>query len=142
MVQPLRQVFQRSAKIVTNHLSLGRHLGNPGAKGGSMHHASAALVLLSLALSAQPLMAEDFAPEEVQAGSSLYSRNCAICHGQHMQNPDEDIGAFDLRQFPHDQHDRFVASVSQGVNAMPAWVGVLKPAEVEALWAYVCEGEK
>jgi mono/diheme cytochrome c family protein len=108
-----------------------------------MHRASAALVALSmLALSAQPFRAEDFASEEVQAGSSLYSRNCAICHGQHMENPDADIGAFDLRQFPHDQHDRFVASVSQGVNAMPAWVGVLKPAEVEALWAYVCEGEK
>jgi mono/diheme cytochrome c family protein len=59
-----------------------------------------------------------------------------------MQNPDEEIGAVDLRHFPHDQHDRFVASVSRGVNAMPAWGGVLKPAEVEALWAYVCEGEK
>jgi mono/diheme cytochrome c family protein len=108
-----------------------------------MHRTSAALVGLSmLASSAQPLMAVDFASEQVQAGSSLYSRNCAICHGHHMQNPDEDIGAFDLRQFPHDQHDRFVASVSQGVNAMPAWVGVLKPAEMEALWAYVCDGEK
>jgi mono/diheme cytochrome c family protein len=108
-----------------------------------MHRASAALVALSmLALSAQSLVAGDFALEQVQAGSSLYSRNCAICHGQHMQNPDGEIGAFDLRHFPHDQHDRFVASVSQGVNAMPAWVGVLKPAEMEALWAYVCDGEK
>jgi hypothetical protein len=69
-----------------------------------MHRTSAALVALSmLALSAQPLTAGDFAPEQVQAGSSLFSRNCAI---------------------------------------MPAWSGVLKPAEVEALWAYVCEGEK
>jgi cytochrome c6 len=107
-----------------------------------MHRASAALVGLLLALSAQLLMAEDFAPEEVQAGSSLYSRNCAICHGHHMQNPDGEIGAFDLRHFPHDQHDRFVTSVSRGVNAMPAWGGLLKPAEVEALWAYVCDGEK
>jgi mono/diheme cytochrome c family protein len=108
-----------------------------------MHRASAALVVLSiLALSAQSLMAEDFAPEQVQAGSSLYSRNCAICHGQRMQNPDEDIGAINLRHFPHDQHDRFVASVGRGLNVMPAWGGVLKPAEMEALWAYVCEGEK
>jgi mono/diheme cytochrome c family protein len=113
-----------------------------------MHRASATLVVLSmlalsaLALSAQPLMAENFAPDQVHAGSSLYSRNCAICHGQHMQDPDGEIGAFDLRQFPHDQHDRFVASVSHGVNAMPAWGGLLKPAEVEALWAYVCDGEK
>jgi mono/diheme cytochrome c family protein len=108
-----------------------------------MDRASASLVALSmLAFFAQPLLAADFAPEQVQAGSSLYLRNCAICHGRGMQNPDEEIGAFDLRHFPHDQHDRFVASVSRGVNAMPAWGGVLKPAEVEALWAYVCEGEK
>jgi mono/diheme cytochrome c family protein len=108
-----------------------------------MDRVSALSVALSmLALSAQPLMAVDFTPEQVQAGASLYLRNCAICHGRHMQNPDEEIGAFDLRHFPHDQHDRFVASVSQGVNAMPAWGGVLKPAEMEALWAYVCEGEK
>jgi mono/diheme cytochrome c family protein len=108
-----------------------------------MHRATAALVALSmLALSAQPLMAVDFASEQVREGSLLYSRNCAICHGQHMQDPDEEIGAYNLRHFPHDQHDRFVASVSQGVNAMPAWGGVLKPAELEALWAYVCEGEK
>jgi mono/diheme cytochrome c family protein len=122
--------------------------GESWGKGGSMHRAITVLVGLSmlelsaLVLSGRPLMAEDFASEEVQAGSSLYSRNCAICHGQHMQNPDEEVGAFDLRQFPHDQHDRFVASVSQGKNAMPAWGGVLRPAEVEALWAYVCEGEK
>ena len=108
-----------------------------------MHCATATLVaLLMLTLSAQPLTAVEFAPEQVQAGSLLYSRNCAICHGQRMQNPDEEIGAFDLRQFPHDQHDRFVASVSRGLNAMPAWGGVFKPADVEALWAYVCEGEK
>jgi mono/diheme cytochrome c family protein len=108
-----------------------------------MHRAAEALVALSmLAMCTQPLMAVDVSPEQVQAGSSLYSRNCAICHGQHMQNPDGEIGAFDLRHFPHDQHDRFVASVSQGLNVMPAWGGLLKPAEVEALWAYVCEGEK
>src|SRR5689334_1282467 len=110
-----------------------RYKGHPGkspGKGGSMYRASATLVVLSmlalsaLALSAQPLMAENFAPDQVHAGSSLYSRNCAICHGQHMQDPDGEIGAFDLRQFPHDQHDRFVASVSHGVNAMPAWGGV------------------
>jgi mono/diheme cytochrome c family protein len=108
-----------------------------------MHRASAALVAVSmLVLCAQPLVAGDFAPEQVKAGSSLFSRNCAICHGRQMQHPDEEIGAFDLRQFPRDQHDRFVASVSRGLNAMPAWGGLLKPAEVEALWAYVCEGEK
>jgi hypothetical protein len=59
-----------------------------------------------------------------------------------MQNPDEEIGAFDLRQFPRDQHDRFVMSVSQGNNSMPSWGDRIKPSDIEALWAYVCAGER
>jgi mono/diheme cytochrome c family protein len=51
-------------------------------------------------------------------------------------------GAFDLRTFPHDQHSRFVNSVTNGKNSMPAWGGVLKQEEIEALWAYVVAGEK
>lgn len=51
-------------------------------------------------------------------------------------------GAFDLRTFPHDQHSRFVNSVTNGKNSMPPWGGVFKPEEIEALWAYVVAGEK
>jgi mono/diheme cytochrome c family protein len=51
-------------------------------------------------------------------------------------------GAFDLRTFPHDQHSRFVNSVTKGKNSMPAWGDLLKPVEIEALWAYVVAGEK
>jgi len=45
--------------------------------------------------------------------------------------------AFDLRKFPHDQRERFVNAVTRGKNQMPAWGDLLKPEEVEALWAYV-----
>jgi mono/diheme cytochrome c family protein len=58
-----------------------------------------------------------------------------------MAKPDTDVGAFDLRQFPHDEHDRFVSSVTRGKNAMPAWGERIEPADIEALWAYVCAGE-
>ncbi len=51
-------------------------------------------------------------------------------------------GAFDLRTFPHDQHSRFVSSVTNGKNSMPPWGGLLKPVEIEDLWAYVVAGEK
>ncbi len=51
-------------------------------------------------------------------------------------------GAFDLRTFPHDQHERFVNSVTHGKNSMPGWGGALKPEEIEALWAYVVAGVK
>lgn len=51
-------------------------------------------------------------------------------------------GAFDLRTFPHEQHPRFVNSVTNGKNSMPAWGGILKPEDIESLWAYVVAGEQ
>jgi mono/diheme cytochrome c family protein len=51
-------------------------------------------------------------------------------------------GAFDLRTFPHDQRARFVNSVTNGKNSMPPWGGLLKPEEIEELWAYVVAGGK
>jgi mono/diheme cytochrome c family protein len=50
-------------------------------------------------------------------------------------------GAADLRKFPHDQHERFVTTVTKGKNQMPPWGSLLKPEEVEALWTYVVNAE-
>ena len=50
-------------------------------------------------------------------------------------------GASDLRKFPHDQHERFVTSVTRGKNQMPPWGGLLKSEDVEALWTYVVNAE-
>ena len=88
---------------------------------------------------AQARAADDFPPERVKAGGAIYARNCSPCHGARMRDPE---GAFDLRKFPHDAHDRFIASVTHGKNQMPPWGDLLKPDEVEALWAYVVAGEK
>jgi mono/diheme cytochrome c family protein len=91
-----------------------------------------------------PVASQDqtFSRELVQAGSKLYAQRCAICHGPHMQDPDGEIGAFDLRYFPRDGHDRFIRSVTGGKNSMPAWGSLISPTDIEALWAYVCTGEK
>jgi mono/diheme cytochrome c family protein len=99
------------------------------------------IVVLAVALLlAAPARAEDaFAPERIQAGAKIFARNCSPCHGPRMREPD---GAFNLRSFPHDEHDRFVASVSRGKNNMPPWGDLLKPDDIEALWAYVVAGEK
>src|SRR5262245_41889741 len=86
--------------------------------------------------------AQSFPQEQIEAGAKMYAQRCATCHGQKMQNPDTDIGAFDLRSFPRDEHDRFVASVIRGKNTMPAWGALLSSSDIEALWAYVCAGEK
>jgi mono/diheme cytochrome c family protein len=81
---------------------------------------------------------EAFKPEQIRSGSETYARHCAPCHGPRMANPE---GASDLRKFPPDQRERFITSVSKGKNAMPPWGDVLKPAEIEALWAYVAGGK-
>src|SRR2546427_12930616 len=49
-------------------------------------------------------------------------------------------GAPDLRKFPRDQRERILTSVSKGKNSMPPWGDLLKPDEIEALWAYVATG--
>ena len=104
------------------------------------------IVVLTHVLAGVPALAqsttpniESFAPEQIRAGAEIFARNCSPCHGPRMQDPES---AFDLRTFPHDQHARFVSSVSRGKNSMPPWAGLLKPEEIEALWAYVVAGEK
>jgi mono/diheme cytochrome c family protein len=88
---------------------------------------------------AQKAKPQKFPPKQIQAGAMLYEDDCLACHGAHMADP---IGAFDLRTFPHDDHARFVNSVTKGKNNMPAWGDALKPEDIEALWAYVVAGEK
>lgn len=76
--------------------------------------------------------------EQVKAGAEIYERNCSPCHGARMMDPQ---GAADLRKFPHDQRERFVSSVTRGKNQMPPWGDLLKPEEIQALWAYVAGAE-
>jgi mono/diheme cytochrome c family protein len=78
------------------------------------------------------------APEQVRRGADVYERNCSPCHGARMQDPQ---GAFDLRKFPHGERERFIVSVTRGKNQMPPWGGLLKPEDIDALWAYVISAE-
>jgi mono/diheme cytochrome c family protein len=88
---------------------------------------------------AQKSRPRKFSAKQVTAGAAIFARNCSPCHGAHMADPE---GAFDLRTFPHEQHSRFVSSVTNGKNSMPPWGGLLKPEEIEDLWTYVVAGEK
>jgi mono/diheme cytochrome c family protein len=97
-----------------------------------------AAIAAALAMTAAAV-AQDFPPQQIATGAKIFARNCSPCHGARMKDPE---GAFDLRKFPHDAHDRFVTSVAQGRNQMPPWGDLLKPEEIEALWAYVVAGEK
>jgi mono/diheme cytochrome c family protein len=103
------------------------------------------LVTCALVISRSPAAAQGaqtFRQDQIQAGSKVYAQRCATCHGQKMENPDAELGAFDLRYFPRDDHDRFVSSVRDGKNTMPAWGSVISAVDIEALWAYLCAGEK
>jgi len=92
---------------------------------------SAALLLL--AALAHPSLAADAA--SAATGARIYANNCSNCHGDDLENNSHI--AFDLRRLRADEHARFVNSVLHGKNAMPSWEGVLDPAQIEALWAYI-----
>jgi len=109
-----------------------------------VHSSLAIAPLVAAALACAPAAAQspqarNFAPEQLKTGSEIYARNCSPCHGARMLDPQ---GASDLRKFPRGERERFINSVTRGKNQMPPWGDLLKPEEVEALWAYVVAGEK
>jgi mono/diheme cytochrome c family protein len=99
----------------------------------------ATVALAGAAAAAEAPQPHDFTAEQVGTGAEIYERNCSPCHGPHMMDPQS---AFNLRNFPHDQRDRFVNSVTRGKNQMPPWGDMLKPEDIEALWAYIVAGER
>ena len=99
-------------------------------------------VFVGLALACASAAAQDgkpFAQEQIGKGAGLYETHCQTCHGPRLANPE---WAKDLRKFPREDHARFVDTVTYGVRNMPPWGDLLKPDDVEALWAYVVAGEK
>lgn len=105
----------------------------------SVAAATAALLLVSAAgVAQQNPLAKNFPAEQIKRGAALYATNCESCHGVNMIGPP---WAIDLNTFPRDRPDRFVDSVTHGVRTMPPWGDVLKPDEIQALWAYVVAGE-
>ncbi len=68
-------------------------------------------------------------------GRKTYVSFCTRCHGINLVTSSS--AHFDLRTFPADDKARFERSVTQGVRAMPAWGGLLKPGQLESLWLYI-----
>ena len=81
----------------------------------------------------------NFPPEQVRRGAEVYALNCSPCHGPRLYGEES---AFDLRKFPRNERERFINSVTRGKNQMPPWGGLIRPEEIEALWAYVNVGER
>ena len=98
----------------------------------------AACVAIAMVVTAAAQDAK-FSPEQVMRGAEVYAQNCSPCHGPRLYGEES---AFDLRNFPRGARERFINSVTRGKNAMPPWGGLLKPEEIESLWAYVATGDK
>lgn len=83
--------------------------------------------------------AEETEADMAAKGKALYAHHCSHCHGFNMVNAG--TIAYDLRRFPHDDKARFVHSVTEGKNGrMPQWGDLLKPLEIDEIWAYVLTG--
>ena len=90
----------------------------------------------ALALAAGAAFAQDAAvPPTPEAGRKAYTSYCVRCHGINLA-----VGSsafFDLRTFPKDDKARFLNSVTNGKRQMPAWGGIVRPDQMEAIWAYI-----
>src|SRR5207244_12161650 len=105
---------------------------------------SGSVFVVGLAMAGASAVAQDsgakpFSPEQIRKGAELFATNCSTCHGNRMAKPE--WAPVDLRKFPPEDRARFVDTVSNGIRSMPPWSDVLKPDDVEALWAYVVAGE-
>ena len=78
--------------------------------------------------------AQEAAVGPAEAGRKLYINGCQRCHG--IQLVGNGIG-FDLRNFPQQEKERFVRSVTQGLRAMPAFGDSLKPEQLDLIWLYI-----
>ena len=98
------------------------------------------LVRASASFAAEHQTDAEPSPELSLQGKAFYNQFCRNCHGISMVNAG--TSSFDLRKFPHDDRARFINSVMNGKNSMPPWGDILKPDEIEAIWAYVRTGGK
>jgi cytochrome c55X len=101
------------------------------------------LALAAFALLAGGSAAADDTPrpsgppaQQADSGKALYAQHCSHCHGFGMVNPGNVVP--DLREFPSDDKQRFVDTVTHGKNnRMPPWGDILSSAEIDELWAYI-----
>jgi cytochrome c55X len=94
-----------------------------------------AAVAATAAACAGPAQAQTPVEPTPDAGRKIYTSYCARCHGINLV-----VGSsayFDLRTFPADEKDRFLTSVTNGKRQMPAWGGIVRPDQMEAIWAYL-----
>lgn len=98
-----------------------------------MNSSRLALLMLALALCANPARASSDEDALVAKGAVLYRANCQACHGAGASHPA--AGVKNLHEFVGDEAT-FAGIVKNGRNAMPAHT-YMSADDFAALYAYV-----
>ena len=104
------------------------------------HHFFSLLGVGALLIFSSVLTATSPHNEDYESGKELYDLGCANCHGKNMQS--SGTSSFNLKKFPKDQKQRFIESVTNGKDFMPALGAVFDAEEIEQLWIYVSQPEQ
>lgn len=86
-----------------------------------------------------PKQAPGVTPETIAAGRTLFFSNCAMCHSNQHRSITPD-----LRRMQPGTHGAFRQIVLEGLllpNGMPRWDDVLKPADADAIHAYLIDAQ-
>ena len=105
--------------------------------------ASFSIPSINLSGAPRPHVAEPEAATPVQpkSGATIYSQNCARCHGvdgRAQTAKGKSVGASDLTSddwIPDTARD--IRLVTRGKEEMPSFKAKLKPAEIEAVVSYI-----
>ena len=101
------------------------------------HEIFSLLGVCALLVSSPVVTASTPGNEGYESGRELYDLGCASCHGKNMQTTG--TFSFNLKKFPKDQKQRFIESVTNGKDFMPALGAVFDAEEIEQLWIYVSQ---
>jgi mono/diheme cytochrome c family protein len=83
-----------------------------------------------------PIVGAQEAPDKakIDAGETVYSTYCAVCHGDNLVS----TGQFpNLRRLTAKDREKFETTVRNGRNQMPPWKDVLSDAQIEQAWSYI-----
>jgi cytochrome c6 len=78
---------------------------------------------------------------DAASGAKIFSANCASCHagGKNLVQAQKTLKKDALEKYGMNSAEAIIAQVTNGKNAMPAFKGRLKAAQIEDVAAYVLD---
>jgi cytochrome c6 len=90
-------------------------------------------------LTAIALFSQSPALADIEQGAAIFKTNCASCHagGRNLVKAEKNLKLASLEKYGMNSVEAIIAQVTNGKNAMPAFRGRLKPAQIESVAEYV-----